>query len=283
MSVQTLVVTVCSTKGGVGKTTLTANLGAFLADLGQRTLLIDADVQPALSRYYPITKRAEGGITRLITRGSMDGTVSTTEAGCDLVISDDPSGELENWILHQPDGRVRLKYALKQIKGYDVVLIDTRGAVGAIQDVAVLAGDFLLSPIKPSMLAAQAFAAETIGMLERLRPMQMLGAPVGHLYGVISMLDRSADSRLIASELRRESKTPSRGAISILDTTIPQVTAYPAASTAQIPVHQFERARRGPTPSASETMRSLVGELFPELLDRPLQSEMAKDKEAHDG
>ena len=42
--------TVTSTKGGVGKTTLTANLGALLADMGLLVLLIDADVQPSLSK-----------------------------------------------------------------------------------------------------------------------------------------------------------------------------------------------------------------------------------------
>ena len=44
--------TVTSTKGGVGKTTLTANLGALLADMGLRVLLIDADVQPSLSKEF---------------------------------------------------------------------------------------------------------------------------------------------------------------------------------------------------------------------------------------
>ena len=51
-----LKLTVLSTKGGVGKTTLTANLGALLADLGLRVLMIDADVQPSLSKFYPIPR-----------------------------------------------------------------------------------------------------------------------------------------------------------------------------------------------------------------------------------
>ncbi|OYX27568.1 MAG: cobyrinic acid a,c-diamide synthase, partial [Hydrogenophilales bacterium 32-62-9] len=50
--------TVLSTKGGVGKTTLAANLGALMADMGLRVLLVDADVQPALSKYYRIKREA---------------------------------------------------------------------------------------------------------------------------------------------------------------------------------------------------------------------------------
>jgi len=46
------VVSVISTKGGVGKTTVTANLGGLLADAGLRVLLLDLDVQPTLSSYY---------------------------------------------------------------------------------------------------------------------------------------------------------------------------------------------------------------------------------------
>ncbi|MGB5613728.1 MAG: ParA family protein, partial [Sedimenticolaceae bacterium] len=44
-----ITLTICSTKGGVGKTTLTANLAGFLADAGQQVLLVDADIQPTLS------------------------------------------------------------------------------------------------------------------------------------------------------------------------------------------------------------------------------------------
>ena len=50
-----LIITICSTKGGVGKTTLTANLGGILADNGSRVLMVDADIQPTLRSRPRIT------------------------------------------------------------------------------------------------------------------------------------------------------------------------------------------------------------------------------------
>ena len=46
---------VISTKGGPGKTTVTANPGAFCADSNLRTLLIDLDTQRSLSSFYRIS------------------------------------------------------------------------------------------------------------------------------------------------------------------------------------------------------------------------------------
>jgi len=54
------VIAIISTKGGVGKTTVAANLGGFIADAGRRVLLIDLDVQPTLSSYYALTQQAAG-------------------------------------------------------------------------------------------------------------------------------------------------------------------------------------------------------------------------------
>lgn len=48
--------------GGVGKTTLTTNLGGFLADFGNRVLLINADVHSSLTRYYQVAWKAPNGL-----------------------------------------------------------------------------------------------------------------------------------------------------------------------------------------------------------------------------
>ncbi len=264
----TIKITVMSTKGGVGKTTKTANLGGILADLGQRVLLVDADVQPTLSSYFPLETQAEKGLSALITMSQHEEVISRTNIpNLDLIVSDDPEGTLQNWILHTPDGRVRLKHILTQFDNdYDFILIDTQGAVGPLQDAAVLAADMLLSPIPPEILSAREFTRGTLGMLERLQPMTYLGAPVGPLYGLIYRMDRTVDAQRIARELRRES-APSRGQIRILDTVIPSTVAYREAATSQVPVHRWERRRSGPSASARETMLQLVRELFPHLGD----------------
>ncbi len=281
---QQLTVTICSTKGGVGKTTFAANLGGMLADLGQRVLLIDADIQPTLSSYYPIEETAEQGLTQLITTGEAADCISKTAIGCDLILSDDPEGQLQNWILHTPDGRVRLKHALSRLRGYDVVIIDTQGAVGPLQDAAVLAADFLVSPIPPEILSAREFARGTLSMLERLRPMQYMGAPVGPLFGIIYRANlRTVDARKIATKLREMSYGPSRGSIRILDTIVPSTVAYREAASARVPVHIWEKQRNGATPSARETMSNLVAELFPNLADLPLSSEQTDQENAREG
>jgi chromosome partitioning related protein ParA len=144
-------ITITSTKGGVGKTTLCANLAGILADLGQRVLAVDADIQPTLSSYYDLEDRAPSGLMTLVTRATTSGVISrSTLPGLDIILSDDPSGNLQNWILHQPDGRVRLRHLMASLDdAYDIILIDTQGAVGPLQDAAVLAADFLLSPFPP--------------------------------------------------------------------------------------------------------------------------------------
>lgn len=264
-------ITVVSTKGGVGKTTLTANLGGLLADLGQRVLLVDADIQPTLSSYYPLRFRAAGGLSNLISDKPCDtpvDVISKTDVdGLDIVVSDDPEGRLQNWLLYTPDGRPRLKHVLlsRLDSAYDIILIDTQGAIGPLQDTAVLAADLLLSPIPPEILSAREFARGTLEMLERLRPMARMGTPVAPLKGIIYRQDRTLDARHIAQELRTASFTPSYGAITIMNTSVPYTVAYREAATRRVPVHRHEARRTGATPSAANTMLALIDELFPHL------------------
>ena len=262
--------TVTSTKGGVGKTTLTANLGALLADMGLRVLLIDADVQPSLSKYFPLTVAKPGaGLTEVIVRGVVSASciTATVYQNLDIVISDDPEGNLPHWLLNRIDRGFRLRFALQSpavVEAYDCVLIDTQGAIGPLQDAAVLAADILVSPITPEILSAREFRDGTMELLDRLEPGGALGASLGPMKAVIYRQDRSADARIIASGIR-EDFIKLKGRVAVLETVVPHAKAYKEAATLRVPVHRHERKRDGPTPSAYTVMHQLAWELIPSL------------------
>ena len=123
---------VVATKGGVGKTTIAANLGGLLADIGYRVLLVDADVQPSLSRYFEVAHEAEHGLTKMVMDGVLTAEcVSTIElppssfpgdqdrlnkqgGALHLVRSDTRDGKLQDWLSNRLDRLVRIRMAIKQ-------------------------------------------------------------------------------------------------------------------------------------------------------------------------
>jgi len=262
--------TIASTKGGVGKTTLTANLGALLADMGLRVLLVDADVQPSLSKYFPLSPpQPVAGLTDVIVRGEVAAAsiTQTVLPNLHLVASDDPEGRLPNWLLGRIDRGFRLRHALRAglvPSAYDCVLIDTPGAIGPLQDAAVMAADVLVSPITPEILSAREFRDGTMELLARLESGSALGAPPAPVKAVIYRQDRTADARLIVAGIAREFDRPHER-VSLLKTVVPHAKAYKEAATLRVPVHQHERRREGTMPSAWSVMHCLAWELMPSL------------------
>jgi len=263
------VLSVISTKGGVGKTTIAANLGGLMADAGLRVLLLDLDVQPTLSSYYALAQRAPGGIYELLAFNErrVEQLVSRTViSGLDLIVSNDHRGELNTLLLHAADGRLRLRHLLPTFAlHYDLMLIDTQGARSVLLEMAVLASDFALSPVTPEILAARELQRGTLQMLEDIAPYQHLGIKPPPLHLVINRVHPiSANARLVQRALRELFQ--GQDGICVLDTTVPAIEAYPRAATLGLPVHQVEY--RQPTgrvaPAAIDTMRALAGELLPQ-------------------
>ena len=263
------VLCILSTKGGVGKTTVAANLGGILADAGKRVLLLDLDIQPTLSSYFGLAYEAPGGIYELIALNDCrpEQVVSRTVIpDLDLILSNDDQGKLATLLLHAPDGRVRLCHLLDRFRtDYDLMLIDTQGARSVLLEMAVLASDRVLSPITPEMLAAREFRRGTLRLLDDLRPFQRLGFATPPLSIVLNRADTvSLDARLIMQGLRRTFATDA--GIEVLDSVIPSLVAYRQAATLGQPVHRLEtckpKGRRAP--AALDTMRDFARELFPQ-------------------
>ena len=262
-----------STKGGVGKTTLAANLGALLADMGLRVLLVDADEKPSLSKYFPLRRQAPHGLTQVITRGVVTrDSISEIHlpdrpGALDIVVSDSPEINLSDWLYARIDRAVRLKLALRSpdvMDCYDCVILDAHGGTGAVEDAVALAADLLVSPVRPDVLSGSEFMDGTLRMLERLDASSAIGAGLGPMKAVINCLRRTNNSRLVADTIRANFLR-AQGRVTVLDTVIPDANAYQAAATSQVPVHRFDRQRGGATPSAYEVMHRLAWELIPSL------------------
>ncbi|EGH33577.1 chromosome partitioning related protein, partial [Pseudomonas syringae pv. japonica str. M301072] len=196
-----------STKGGVGKTTLAANIGGFCADAGLRVLLIDMDpVQPSLSSYYPMAQEVSGGIFDLIAHNLTDPEriISRTSIpNLSLILSNDPNNQLISLLLQAADGRLRLASLLKAFEGqFDLILIDTQGARSVMLEMVVLASDLAVSPLPPNMLSAREFNRGTLQMLDGLRPYSRLGLHVPQIKVVVNCLDQTVDARQIHDAIR---------------------------------------------------------------------------------
>ena len=258
-----IVITVCSTKGGVGKTSLCANIGGFAADWGWKVLLIDSDPQPSLSNYFPVIERSPFGLSRIFSHAEIGRSISkTAQSRLSIVLSDDPDSICEQKISRLADGWNRMRTVLLELGGYDLVIIDTQGASGAVVDAAILSSDVLLSPIVPDMLSAREFFGGTMSTLHRLeRQFGSTHLPKS-MNGIVYRTRSTIDSRLVSQQLNLLiHELPN---VRLLTTSVPDRTVYRDAATAQIPVHRFERKRRRGN-SANETMVSLATELLPEL------------------
>jgi len=274
------VISIISTKGGVGKTTTAANLGGLLADAGLRVLLLDLDVQPTLSSYYELAHRASGGIYELLAFNErrLDELVSRTVIpNLDLIVSNDHRGELNTLLLHAADGRLRLRHLLPTLAPhYDLMLIDTQGARSVLLEMAVLASDLTLSPITPEILAARELRRGTLQLLEDIAPYRHLGIKPPPLHLLINRVHPvSANARMIQQALRELFR--GQDGIRVLDTTVPAIEAYPRAATLGLPVHRVEPRKPAGrvAPAAIDTLRTLAMELLPQwsksLSDLPKQ------------
>ena len=263
--------TIISTKGGVGKTTLAANLGAAIADLGQRVLLIDADKQQSLSNYYPLLEQATNGLKEMIQLGCTNDCISTTNINTlDIVVNNinDPNS--------MTDYHSNLVTALESLDPlYDVIIIDTDclNDTGSLQQVAMRASDFCVSPLSPNWLINKALANSTT-LLNKFEPSEdvVKGRATPPLTMIVWCKQRGCDSQTSVDNLIRNDDTlfqryfrQANGKFAVLKTTVTYTTAYQNATRARIPIHRYEPKRSDSIISGANTMLSLAYELFSHL------------------
>lgn len=263
------VISLISTKGGVGKTTIAANLGGFFADAGLRVLLLDLDTQPTLSSYYTLAHQAAGGSYELLALNERElaKLVSRTVIhGLDIIVSNDEHRQLNTLLLHAADGRLRLRNLLSVFKPhYDLVLIDTQGARSVLLEMALLASDQAVSPVTPEILAARELQRGTLQLVKEISPYRHLGIQMPPVLLLINRLPAvSANAKLVQKTLRLMFR--GHPDVLVLTQDVPAIEAFPRAATKGQPVHRTEHSRPSgrQTPAALEVIRRIAIELAPQ-------------------
>ncbi len=184
------VISMCNQKGGVGKTTTAINLGAALAELGRKVLLVDFDPQASLTVGLG---RNPHELDTTIYHLMMDaGTdldsvvVSTDIPGVDLVPSNIDFAGAEMQLINEVAREQVLARALRPaVARYDVVLIDCQPSLGLLTVNALAAADGVIIPLECEYFALRGVALlkSTIDKVqERLNPKLQIVGLLGTMY-----------------------------------------------------------------------------------------------------
>lgn len=184
-------VAVFNQAGGVGKTTLTRDLGFELAGRGSRVLLVDADPQGTLGVFFGETP-AERPATDLFwssicMRGGPKGEPIRiqSEFGVHLGLANHTLID-DEWVLAQQHDPARLLGVFDRLKAeYDLILIDCPPKIAELTHQVLLAADALLIPVQPEGKAVVAFAEVHREILQVQQRRTNMRLPTIEVLGVV--------------------------------------------------------------------------------------------------
>ncbi len=158
------VIVVANQKGGVGKTTTSVNLSAYLGDMKKKVLVIDCDPQGNTSSGFGIDKSTlETTVYDVLVNGAKisEATIETKYKNLSVCPSDVDLAGAEIELVSAKKREYLLKKALEEVKdSYDFVIIDCPPSLGLLTLNAFAAADSVIIPIQ-----CEFYALEGLGQL----------------------------------------------------------------------------------------------------------------------
>jgi chromosome partitioning protein len=254
---------VCNQKGGVGKTTTTINLGAALAELGRRVLLVDFDPQGALSVGLGIQPHElESTVYNLLMeRGATVAEIllKTNVAGMDLLPSNIDLSGAEVQLVHEVGREFVLGRCLEPVlPDYDIVLIDCQPSLGLLTVNALACAAGVLVPLE-----CEYFAMRGVALL--METIEKVSSRLNRGLVMDGLLATMYDSRTLHSREVLAGVVEGFGD-KVFHTVISRTVRFPDATVAGEPITRFDPASTG---------ASSYRELAKEVLERWRQAERA--------
>ena len=235
------IIAVANQKGGVGKTTTTINLGACLAEMGFRTLIIDLDPQGnastglgidnrnvETSMYHVIMHEAplENCIEPASVKNLFVAPASLDLAGTEIELV--PAFSREN----------RLKRAIELVQDdYDYVLIDCPPSLGLLTVNGLTAATEVLVPIQ-----CEYYALEGLGQL--LRNVDLVRRNLNPTLAVSTIVCVMYDARTkLADQVVREVRE--HFGDKVMRTVVPRTVRLSEAPSFGQPIITFDSSSRG--------------------------------------
>ncbi|WP_178198073.1 AAA family ATPase [Ligilactobacillus sp. Marseille-Q7487] len=154
-----VIIALANQKGGVGKTTTSVNLGACLAQLGQKVLLIDIDAQGNATSGLGIKKPEikEDIYDVLVNDVALEDVIKHTQRkGLDVAPATIQLSGAEIELTSQMAREKRLASAVLPLKDqYDFILIDCPPSLGLLTINAFTTCDSILMPVQTEYYALE--------------------------------------------------------------------------------------------------------------------------------
>lgn len=261
MTSKAKVITIVNQKGGVGKTTTTANLGAALTLLGKKVLLVDADPQGDLTDFLGYKEPDQLDVTlatamhHVISEASftpVEGILHHKE-GFDLMPSNLDLSTMEMSLVNVMNREKILKGYIDTVKdSYDYVLIDCMPSLGMITINVLAAADSVIIPVQSHYLPARGMTQ----LLASIKKVQKYINPELQIEGVLlTLVDvRTSLAKQIEKKLHENYGTY----LKIFNATIPM--GITAAETPMVGKSIFSYDETGSVAQAYMTFAKEVDE-----------------------
>ncbi len=248
------VIAMCNQKGGVGKTTTSINLGAALAELGRKVLLVDFDPQGALSVGLGIpTHDLDVTIYNLLVEPGhdiRDVVQQTRTRNLDLVPANIDLSAAEVQLVGEVAREMVLARVLRRVMDdYDVIIIDCQPSLGLLTVNALTAAHGVVIPLECEFFAMRGVAllVETIDKVtDRLNPRLTIDGILATMFDGRTLHSREVVRSVVDHFQDR-----------VFHTVISRTVKFPDATLAAEPITAY-----APSHGASDAYRQLARELI---------------------